>query len=228
MGEEERDMIKALYRWFHAATSQSGEAGEYSAGYWQDNIRQAALEMCKDRPGRFLEVGCGEGLFLTKLGLSNPGIQIWGVDNNDRMLDKAWKRLSENALIAVNLQQADAFNLPFGDSWFDTVVCINTLFNMASIDVMKEAFREMDRVCAPGGSIIFDYRNALNALIRLKYKLAPHYDPSVKDLPLTTCRPDEIEPFLKEINFEITLRKSISFPKGKFAPIILLEARKLK
>lgn len=221
-------MIQKFYKWFHAAISQPEEAGEYSAGYWQDKVRRAALGACIDKSGKLLEVGCGEGLFLKRLGMAKPGIQIWGIDRRDYRLKKAEVKLSENGLCAIKLEHGDALSLPFAGSFFDTVVCVNVFFNMASIDIIKMALREMGRVCAIGGSLIFDYRNGLNWLLRLKYNFAHYYDPSVKDEPFTTCRPDEIEPFLKEMGFEIKHRFSVCFPRGKFTPIILLEAVKLK
>ncbi len=184
-------MIQRLYKWFHFVTSKPEEAGEYSAGYWQDKVRSSSLDLCKYKNGKLLELGCGEGLFLAKFGLSNPNVQIWGVDTRDNMLKKAEKRISENGIKTIKLQRGDAIALPFKNSFFDTVVCVNVLFNMASIDVIKMALREMGRVCAPGGYIIFDYRNSLNWLLRLKYNLARYYDPSVKDLPLTMCRSEE-------------------------------------
>ena len=82
-------MIKRLYKWFHSVTSRPEEAGEYSAGYWPDKVRRSALDLCAHKRGRILDVGCGEGLFLSKLALSNSGAEIWGIDKWDGILKRA-------------------------------------------------------------------------------------------------------------------------------------------
>ena len=46
--------------------------------------------------------------------------------------------------------------------------------------------------------------------------------------PSPFIRIDEIESLLNEMDFEVTRRPYVCFPRGKFTPIILLEARKLK
>lgn len=217
-------MIEKIYYWLHRKFSKQNEANAYSAGYWQDKVRSVGVELCLDKKGRLLEVGCGEGIFLARLLLCNPNVAIWGIDNTLLRLNMARKRLDKKVTGLVCCSAAD---LSFVSDSFDVVVCINVLFNMPSVDAIKKSLKEICRVCKIGGHVIFDIRNALNPLINLKYKLAPFYDATARDLPLTAYRLHEIEPVLKEMNFQIIKKLSLSFPKGKFTPIILLEARKL-
>ena len=51
----------------------------------------------------------------------------------------------------MDLQEADALNLPFDDSSFDTVVCT---YAMCSISDEKRAIAEMKRILRPGGRLI--------------------------------------------------------------------------
>lgn len=219
-------MIQQFYRWFHKATSRSEEADEYSAGYWQSKVRNAAFKLCQNKTGRLLEVGCGEGIFLSNFLSSDRNISIYGVDKEPRMLEKAKNRLQGKGIVDANLALSDAINLPFENSFFDVVVCINVLFNMSSLEIVRKSLKEMSRVCKNKGSVIFDFRNGSNLLLNLKYRFAPSYDPSTKSLPLMTFKLCEIESILKEMNFKIANMPYTCFPKGRFTPIILIEAKR--
>ncbi|MCK5512717.1 MAG: class I SAM-dependent methyltransferase, partial [Thermodesulfovibrionia bacterium] len=198
---------------------------EYSSGYWQDKVRQSAVEMCKEHKGRLLEVGCGEGLFLGQMITASPYVEVWGVDMWEKILSKARMRL-QHIKPSAKLLKADASHLPFEDAFFDTVVCINVFFNMESIEKVSRALEEMARVCKRGGKIIFDFRNSRNLLLILKYRLAKYYDLTIKDLPLNTYNPGDIKTIVKGLKLNIVQEKHLSFPVKRFAPIIMLETVK--
>jgi ubiquinone/menaquinone biosynthesis C-methylase UbiE len=214
-------MIRKLYTWFHKLTSRPGEAGEYSAGYLQDKVRQEALALCRHRQGNILEVGCGEGLFLAQLAGQNRDITIWGVDNNRERLTRAGEKIK-----GVNLSLQDALSLSFADEFFDTVICLNTIFNMESIGAVRQALKEMKRTCKAGGSIIFDFRNSGNPLLSVKYALAGYYDDTVRTLPLKTYNMDEIKGILKDLGLAITNRRFIGPRSRILAAAIVMEAKK--
>ena len=218
-------MLEKIYYRLHKMASRPEEKGEYSSGYWQDRIRQNAVEMCREHEGSLLEVGCGEGLFLGRMITARPDLDVRGVDEWDEILSKARKRI-EAIKPGAELLKADASDLPFEDAFFDTVVCINVFFNMESIRKVSLALREMARVCKRGGRVIFDFRNSLNPLLILKYRLAGYYDSTVKGLPLNTYNPENIKTILSQLNLDITQEKSLFFPVKRFAPIIMIEAVK--
>lgn len=218
-------MLEKIYYWFHRKTSKSEERGEYSSGYWQAKIRQNAVEICKRHRGRLLEVGCGEGLFLSQMINACPNLEAWGVDNWEEILSKAKTRIGQ-IKSDVKLLKTDASNLPFEDAFFDTVVCINVFLSMESIEKVSHALKEMVRVCKSGGRIIFDFRNSLNPLLVVKYRLAKYYDLTIKNLPLNTYNPRDIKMILRELNLNIIQEKYLSFPIKRFAPIIMIEAAK--
>lgn len=218
-------MLEKVYYLFHRIISKPEEKGEYSSGYWQDKVRKNAVEMCIKNKGRLLEVGCGEGLFLSQMIHASPDLDIWGVDTWDKILSKAGMR-TQKIKPDVKLLKADASCLPFEDAFFDTIVCINVFFNLKSIEKVKHALEEMTRVCKTGGKIIFDFRNSLNLLLILKYKLARYYDLTTKDLPLNTYNPRNIKNITKELKLNIVQEKYVSFPVKRFAPIIMVEAVK--
>lgn len=219
-------LIQRAYECIRRFSSKPEERGEYSAGYWQAQIRQEVLRMISPDSGSVLEVGCGEGLFLAQVSSTYEKMLVLGVDNWKDILLKAQSRILEKHLGKVNLFQADASLLPFKDCYFDTVICVNVIFNLKSNEVVNGVLKEMSRVCKNSGRIIFDFRNAWNPLLYLKYKLAPYYDPTVRDLPLRTYRLEQIRSFLNKVGLKITRQKHIGSMIKSLAPIIIIEAKK--
>jgi ubiquinone/menaquinone biosynthesis C-methylase UbiE len=216
-------MIKELYYWFHQKTSRKGEQGEYSAGAWPAQIRDRVLGLCRKRTGNLLDLGCGEGFFISALLGEGVNITIYGLDNFEKNIIRARERLEDKR---TNLLLGDAAQTPFKDGFFDTVVCNNFFIMLNSNDIARQILREAARIIKPGGKIIFEIRNALNPLIRIKYKLARFYDETVKNHPLKTYRPQDIELWLKESGFRVTCTSSIGFPIKNLAPIVIFEAEK--
>jgi len=219
-------MLKKAYVWFHRVTSRSDERGEYSSGVWQDQVRTRALELCRAQAGSVLEVGCGEGLFLTQLAAGNSNARIAGIDISKRLLDKAHDRLIKNGMHNVVLSHADGTLLPFKESSFDAVVCINVIFNLPSRDIVRKVFQEIARVSKKDGKIIFDFRNKRNPLLSLKYKFAPYYDQTVKDLPLKTYCLRDMRLLLDEAGFAVTRILYVGFFIKPISPLIMIEAKK--
>ena len=222
-------MLRNFYYWFHREISKKPEErDEPSGGWWHNRVRREAVNLCQKCKGSLLEVGCGEGLFITRLAVLNPQLEITGIDSNRKKLLNTEKRCEEKQLKNVMLIYGNAVNLPFEDEQFETIVCINTFFNMESIDIANDVLTQMVRVCRRKGRVIFDFRNSLNPFLRLKYKLAPYYDPTVKEdrLPLNTYNPKHIETILRELNLAVVNKVFIGFPKNVLSPIIIIDAKK--
>lgn len=219
-------MLKKAYNWLHRKTSQPKEEGAYSAGYWQDKTRKQALLLCSDAKGSILEIGCGEGLFLAQLAAQNPGSEIFGIDFDQARIRQAGERLDKQGIKNVHLSLQEATSLDFTDGRFNTVVCINVFFNMASLESVRQTLKEVRRITDAGGRVIFDFRNSLNPLLALKYSLARFYDETVAGLPLNTYRPGQISAVLNEQGFKIRRKSPIGKIWGCFAPIFVIEAVK--
>lgn len=218
-------MLKKIYSLFHTFISKSGERREYSGGYWQHKVREKALSLCDGaKNGKVLEIGCGEGFFLCELASKNPQSLIWGIDNNTQRLMKAETRCMDKGIKNINLSVANAQKLLFADKFFDLTVCINVFLNMESIAQVREVLKEVKRTSKNNAKFIFDFRNSANIFLKIKYKFAPYYDNTVKDLPLKTYAFREIEELLSELHFNISSKEHIGFGFGKFSPIIIIEA----
>lgn len=96
---------------------------------------------------RILDLGCGTGVLLTRLGETAPHTALVGVDPVAEMLDVARDRLPAD----VELAQAWADQLPFPDGHFDRVVAANMFHYIAE---PAAALREVQRVLKPRGSLV--------------------------------------------------------------------------
>ena len=97
---------------------------------------------------RVLEVGVGTGLSLL---LYDRRKEITGVDVSDEMLSRATARVAKHNLNNVRqLSQMDAESLDFDDDSFDVVVAS---YVMSVVPDPQRCLAEMERVCAPGGTI---------------------------------------------------------------------------
>lgn len=219
-------MFTKLYYFLHKKLSKPEERGEYSAGLWQDAVREKVFSLCEDNQCKILEVGCGEGLFLSKIAAAGKYSYIYGVDIWETILMRAQDRFEAGNINNAELTQADAASLPFKDNSFDTVVCINVFFNLPAEDAFQKSLKEISRVCKKGGAVIFDIRNSQNILLYLKYKLAKYYDETVKNLPLRTYNFNKVKASLEKCGFEIESRNAIGFPHNRLSPIFVIKAKR--
>jgi ubiquinone/menaquinone biosynthesis C-methylase UbiE len=94
-----------------------------------------------------LEVGCGTGLILQRVGQFARSAR--GVDLSPGMLEKARARGLDVAL-------ASATALPFPDNQFDVTCSFKVL---AHVPEIEKALAEMARVTRPGGMVLAEFYN---------------------------------------------------------------------
>jgi len=219
------NMIKKLYRWLYRVTSRPDERGEYSGGRWEGAVRENTLELCEGIRGKALEIGCGAGLFAIKLAVQEPALEVWAVDNNEARVRDVEVKAAGEGLKNIHLAVQDAAMLPYASGFFDTVICINLFLNV-NIDLAAALLKEMKRVCGKSGRLIFEFRNSRDIFFVLKYKLARYYDDTAP-YPLYTYDPVLVESILKDLGLSVVEKKFIGSPFKRFAPIIIIEARKV-
>jgi SAM-dependent methyltransferase len=98
------------------------------------------------REKEILDVGCGTGAILERLG--NPERNV-GIDLAPEAISFCQRRG------LTNVQQADICALPFPDASFDAVICSSVLYHQWVGDVAG-AVREMHRVLRPGGVLLIN------------------------------------------------------------------------
>jgi phosphatidylethanolamine/phosphatidyl-N-methylethanolamine N-methyltransferase len=103
--------------------------------------------------GRILEVGVGTGLSLPSY---SSGTRIVGIDISEPMLEKARRRVQNEALGHVeSIAVGDAENLDFPTASFDVVVA---QYVVTAVPNPERALDEFVRVVRPGGEIIITTR----------------------------------------------------------------------
>lgn len=97
-----------------------------------------------------LDLGCGDG--TTALPEARLGANVTGVDIASNLVAAGNKRIQEEGLTNITIQEGDATNLEgINDESFDLVVSIfGAMFAPKPFDVAKE----MVRVTRPGGRIV--------------------------------------------------------------------------
>jgi heptosyltransferase-2/heptosyltransferase-3 len=218
--------VEKVYRWLRDMTSRPEERREFSAGYWQAKIRENAIQMCAGISGRLLEIGCGEGLFLSLAAKRYPHLELVGVDHWPVSLMRAREVFKKFNVARISLVEAEASHLSFADESFDIVVCVNVLINVGSLPQAQEIIAEMSRLCKRGGRLIIEFRNSLNPFLHLKYKLARYYDSTVKDKYLSMYRLRDIEALLSKYRCPVRGKRYLEFPIKALAPIVIVEAEK--
>jgi ubiquinone/menaquinone biosynthesis C-methylase UbiE len=111
-----------------------------------------------ERPFRVLDIGCGTGLFASRVRQRLPKAEVWGVDLVEGMLAGGrdrWKAHSGHVFPI----QGDSERLPFASGSFDFVTCANSFHHYPRQD---RAVVEMYRVLRPGGRLLLidGYRDA--------------------------------------------------------------------
>jgi ubiquinone/menaquinone biosynthesis C-methylase UbiE len=117
---------------------------------------EAALQLIIDaaQPGpndTVLDVACGGGIVVCAFA---PYVRhATGIDMTAAMLERARALAAEKRLANVTWQEAEVERLPYLDGAFTIVV---TRFAMHHFLDPAAVFREMVRVCAPGGRVVVD------------------------------------------------------------------------
>jgi ubiquinone/menaquinone biosynthesis C-methylase UbiE len=113
-------------------------------------MQRRTIELTALRPGlSFLDLGCGTGWAVRYVARSlHMQGQFYGIDLSTRMIEKAREQTGEQRCIHFDV--ADAERLPFGDAFFDLVICTNSFHHYQH---PQEVLREIHRVLKPGGSV---------------------------------------------------------------------------
>jgi len=126
-----------------------GERGKFFTEPHKDMARIASL-FCDRGVHRVLDLGCGTGRHL--VFLSKRGFEVYGFDASPQALSIARQWLHEEGLEADLKLQRMENPFPYGDTFFDAIVCIQVIHHNLMKDILKTV-REIDRVLKPGGLV---------------------------------------------------------------------------
>ena len=128
-------------------------------------VIERVLECTPLCPGmRVLDVGCGSGEYVFRLGHATRGVEYVGLDYDQNFVDVANARAQANNASNIDISiyepanpqntyefvQGDGLHLPFENDEFDAVISHTYLTAMPDY---QTALAEMIRVCKPGGTV---------------------------------------------------------------------------
>ncbi|MGZ8903862.1 MAG: class I SAM-dependent methyltransferase [Methylobacter sp.] len=97
---------------------------------------------------RVLDVGCGFGGTVAHINENYQGMELVGLNLDERQLDRARKLVMPLSDNSIEFQQGNACALPFPDQSFDVVLAVECIFHFPD---RKQFFKEAYRVLKPGG-----------------------------------------------------------------------------
>ena len=116
---------------------------------WLRHFQQRVINVMIPEPdNRILDVGCGTGWAVTRLGQMLARGRACGIDLSSAMITRA--RLNATDLPNVKFEQGDAENIPYENEQFDVVMCTNSFHHYPN---PVKALREFRRVLKDGGAV---------------------------------------------------------------------------
>jgi demethylmenaquinone methyltransferase/2-methoxy-6-polyprenyl-1,4-benzoquinol methylase len=101
---------------------------------------------------RILDVGCGPGSLTFLAARHYPDAELVGADFPRAMLHQATGRAGRSRVgRRTRFARASALSLPFRDGTFDVAM---SAYVVRSLPRLGDAFRELRRVLAPGGTLL--------------------------------------------------------------------------
>lgn len=218
--------MKPVHRLYGAIRGLTSKEG-VPRGFYQPRVRRRAALALAGSEGLLLDVGCGRGFYLEEVARSAPGLVLVGLDRDLEQL-KSFTRphLNSHEVSGVLLLGSQAEALPFSEETFDVVCCLNTLYNLPSMEVIRTFLLEMARVLKTGGRCLIDIRNRWNVATTLRFKMLRWHDPTLSH-PLKTYFKSELEAGLKGTGLRICKHHRIGILESPFCPIIVFELEKV-
>lgn len=147
----------------------------YNAKYWSEVVKDFVEYYQLSSNSKILDLGCAKGYMLYDLKRQFPGLDVYGIDISEYAIANAHPDIKDK-LIVGNAKQIN-----FDDNFFDLVISINTIHNLA-IDECKKSIKEISRVSKKNAFITVDaYRTTEEKDRMYKWNLTAKTIMSVDD-----------------------------------------------
>lgn len=191
----------------HHERLADGWEGRYTSGGFQRRASFIRDELFAglDIGGRWLDAGCGSGLFARML--AERGAEVRGVDAAEGMVEAA-RRLARDHT-DVNRLTFEAIDtvevLPDADQSYDGVISMSVLEYLPNPGA---ALREFSRILRPGGTVVISLpntRSPTRLLGKTKAILAPDKDKGTAFLNHSrfTLKKSAVAPFFERHGFRV-------------------------
>ena len=134
----------------------------------------------RSRGGRVLDIGCGDGFLLHRVGRRLPDAELVGLDAEARGLELARQKLAEQGQTA-ELVEGDCTAMDFGDQSFDLALCADVIEHL---EAREACVAEAARVLRPGGRLLLTTPNRLPGVPLGAYHTYEYDGPELRELLL--------------------------------------------
>ena len=167
-------MLKRLFSWCYAGTYDLFNGPAERAG-----LREQRHDLLTQATGATIEIGAGTGLNLPHYP---PAVTRLALIEPDPHMSRRLRRRAARPGRDAEIRSATADRLPFPDASFDTAV---VTFTLCSVPDEQAALREITRVLAPGGRLLF-----LEHVRSADPRIAAKQDKVPFPYPLIGCHPN--------------------------------------
>ncbi len=121
-------------------------------------MNDLTLEQIALQPGdRILEIGFGGGYLIEQMATTKIPSFIAGVDSAIDVIQMSSKKFqSQIERGYIELKQASAESLPYGDKFFNNICTVNTIYFWSNIQLV---LAECDRLLQPQGKLVICYNS---------------------------------------------------------------------
>jgi ubiquinone/menaquinone biosynthesis C-methylase UbiE len=120
---------------------------EREQAYSFQSQKKIVLEMLRGSSGRALDLGCGPAMM--EEALLERGLEVWGIDASERMIQYAKERIGRHPQARrCHLAVGSAERLPCADGFYDAILSMGMLEYLPDYE---PALREMHRALRNGG-----------------------------------------------------------------------------
>ncbi len=148
MNESLRSIAKEAYKNTDPLEKRRALYQFATPAYTVDETAESLLNLQGSE--QILDVGCGTGAFVLRLGKNWPKLSVVGVDLSAAMFADA-ERCSQSIDTKVTFQTGDIAALPFPSRSFDRVTALHMLYHVPDIDA---AVGELSRVVSASGLVL--------------------------------------------------------------------------
>ena len=148
--EEHRAIARQFGKQYFDGERLFGYGGyHYHPRFWTDTVRRIRDHYNLTNDTKILDVGCAKGFMIHDFKKLMPQAEIVGID----ISEYAYEHALEEMKLFINI--VNAKELPYSDEYFDLVISINTIHNLA-IEDCKNALCEIQRVSKGKAFVVVD------------------------------------------------------------------------
>lgn len=150
--EESAEAFGSTVHWgyWDAPDRADGTTADFVSAAERMNVEM--IELAGLAPGqRVLDVGCGFGGTLASVNRRLRGMNLVGVNVDERQLERAAEHVKPTNDNEISWVRADACDLPFDDGSFDVIMVVEAICHFRS---RARFFAEARRLLSPGGVLV--------------------------------------------------------------------------